>query len=103
MAPAEFERICKQIGAEKLLQVLHDCMSSERMSDERKNLTRLRVMFVIHIMMYSRSQRSNSFQVTLARTLQQFVINDQGSAFLRNPGVAAHPRTFMSASQLVSS
>ena len=39
IALAEFEGICKQIGAEKLLQVLYDCMSSERMSDERKNLT----------------------------------------------------------------
>ena len=99
IAPAEFERICKQIGAEKLLQVLYDCMSSERMSDERKNLTRLRAIVVIHIMMYSRSQRSNSFQVTLARTLQQFGISDQGLASLRNLGVAAHPRTVKSASQ----
>ena len=59
IAPAEFERICKQIGAEELLQVLYDCMSFKRMSDERKNLTRLRAIVVIHIMMYSRLQRSN--------------------------------------------
>ena len=44
MAPTKFEKICRQIGANKLLKVLYDCMSSERMSDERKNLTILRAM-----------------------------------------------------------
>ena len=63
------------------------------MSDERKNLTKLQAMVVIYIMMYSHSQRANWFQVTLARTLQQFGISDQGLASLRNLGVAAHPPT----------
>ena len=50
-------------------------------------------------MIYSHSQRANWFQVTLARTLQQFGISDQGLASLRNHGVAPHPRTIKSASQ----
>lgn len=99
MDPSEFEKICKHVGAEKLLKMLYDLMSSERMSDERKNLTKLRAMVVIYIMMYSHSQRANWFQVTLARTLQQFGISDQGLASLRNLGVAAHPRTVKAASQ----
>lgn len=50
-------------------------------------------------MMYSQSQAVNLFQVTLTRTLQQFGITDQGSASLRNLGVAAHPRTVKAALQ----
>ncbi len=99
MDPSAFEKICEQVGAGKLLKALYDLMSSERMSEDRKNLTKLRAMVVIYIMMYSHSQRANWFQVTLARTLQQFGISDQGLASLRNLGVAAHPRTVKSASQ----
>ena len=99
MSPSEFEKICRQIGADNLLKAMYDLMSSERMSDERKSLTKLRAMVVIYIMIYSHSQRANWFQVTLARTLQQFGISDQGLASLRNLGVAAHPRTVKLASQ----
>ena len=59
MAPNKFEKICRQIGADKLFKVLHNCMSSQRMSDEKKNLAKLRAM----VMMYSHSQRANCFQV----------------------------------------
>ena len=44
-------------------------------------------------MIYSQSQRANWFQVSLARTLQQFGISQQGLASLRNLGTVAHPRT----------
>ena len=74
MSPSEFEKICRQVGADNLLKAMYDLMSSERMSDERKSLTKLRAMVVIYIMIYSHSQRANWFQVTLARTLQQFGI-----------------------------
>ena len=70
------------------------------MSTERKNLAKLRAMVVAYIMMYSQSQKANWFQVTLARTLQQFGISDQGLASLRNLGVAAHPRSVKTASKL---
>ena len=96
----EFEKICKQVGAENLFNLLVDTMSSEKMSSERKNLAKLRAMVVTYIMMYSQSQKANWFQVTLARTLQQFGISDQGLASLRNLGVAAHPRTVKTASKL---
>ena len=96
----EFEKICKQVGAENLFNLLVDTMSSEKMSTERKNLAKLRAMVVTYIMMYSQSQKANWFQVTLARTLQQFGISDQGLASLRNLGVAAHPRTVKTASKV---
>ena len=99
ISPSEFEKICQQIGANNLLKAMYDLISSERMSDERKNLTKLRAIVVIYIMMYSHLQRANWFQVTLAGTLQQFGISDQGLASLRNLGVPAHPRTVKSASQ----
>ena len=38
MSPAEFEKICRQIGADNLFKAMYDLMSSERMSDERKVL-----------------------------------------------------------------
>ena len=82
MSPAEFEKICGQIGADNLFKAMYDLMSSERMSDERKSRTKLWAMVVICIMIYSHSQRANWFQVTLARTLQQFGISDQGLACL---------------------
>ena len=99
MDPAEFEKICEQIGADNLYKVLCSTMGTERMSNERKYLTKLRAMVVIYIMMYSHSQRVNIFQVTLARTLQQFGITDQGLASLQNLGIAAHPRTMKAAIQ----
>ena len=82
MDSAEFEKICEQIGADNIYKVLCSTMGTERMSNERKYLTKLRAMMVIYIMMYFHSQRVNLFQVTLARTLQQFGITDQGLASL---------------------
>ena len=99
MDPNKFEQICKQVGAENLFHTLCAAMTSGRMSEERKHLTKLRSMVVIYIMMYSLSQRSNWFQVTLARTLQQFGINERGLESLRNLGVAAHPRTVKAATK----
>ncbi|CAB4030684.1 Hypothetical predicted protein, partial [Paramuricea clavata] len=87
--PSEFEKNCKQVGAEELFKVLFDAMSSNRMSDER-HFTKLRTMVVIYIMMYSHSQSAKWFQITLSGTLQQFGISDQGLASLRNLGAAAH-------------
>ena len=37
ISASEFEKICRQIGADNLLRAVYDIMSSERMSDERKN------------------------------------------------------------------
>ena len=99
MNPNKFEQICKQVGAENLFHTLSAAMTSGRMSEERKYLAKLRSMVVIYIMMYSLSQRSNWFQVTLGRTLQQFGINERGLESLRNLGVAAHPRTVKAATK----
>ena len=76
MDPSEFENMCKDIGAEKLFYLLCDIMSSDRMFNERKQLIQLHSMVVIYVMIYSRSQKNNWFQITLARTLQQFGISE---------------------------
>ena len=73
------------------------------MSTERKQLSKLRTMVIIYIMVYSQSQRSNSFQVALSRTLQQFGITEQGLQSLRNLGIAAHPHTVKAQAKLSSS
>ena len=99
MNPNKFEQICKQVGAENLFHTLSAAMTSGRMSEGRKYLAKLRSMVVIYIMMYSLSQRSNWFQITLGRTLQQFGINERGLESLRNLGVAAHPRTVKAATK----
>ena len=59
-------------------------------------------MVIIYIMVYSQSQRSNSFQVALSRTLQQFGITEQGLQSLRNLGIAAHPHTVKAQAKLSS-
>ena len=102
MDPDRFQEICAQAGVANLFSILNNAMSLTRMSDERQQLTKLRVMVVLYIMMYSRSQRANWFQLSLARTLQQFGISHQGLASLQNLGIVAHPRT-MKASMLASS
>ena len=43
--------------------------------------------------MYSKSQRANWSNVSLSRTLQQFVISQQVLSSLRNLGITAHPCT----------
>lgn len=102
MDPKRFQEICTQAGAKKLFSTFYDAMSSQRMSEERQELTKLRVMVVIYIMMYSQSQKANWFQVSLARTLQQFGISQQGLASLRNFGLVAHPRTIRGTMQTSS-
>ena len=102
MDPEQFQHMCTQAGAANLFSTLYNAMSSYRMSDERQKLTKVRVMVVIYIMIYSQSQRGNWFQVSLARTLQQFGISQQGLESLRNLGIVAHPRT-IKASMHVSS
>ena len=103
MDPTAFERICQNVGAENLYRCIKDAICSERMSDERKHLSQVRTMVVIYIMVYSQSQRSNSFQVALTRTLQQFGISEQGLQSLRNLGIAAHPHTIKAQAKLSSS
>ena len=51
-------------------------------------------------MVYSQSQRCNSFQIALSRTLQQFGISEKGLESLRNLGITAHPRTVKTQSRL---
>ena len=93
MDPDRFQDICKQVGVSSLFSTLHDATSTNRMSDEQQNLTKMRVVIVIYIMMYSQSQQANWFQVSLARKLKQFAISQQGLASLRNLGIVAHPQT----------
>ena len=78
MKPNKFQDICRQVGVASLFSSLHDAINSNRMSDERQELTKMRVVVVIYIMMYSQSQRPNWFHVFLARTLKQFGISQQG-------------------------
>jgi hypothetical protein len=102
MDPDQFQDICMEAGAANLFSTLYNAMSSDRMSEERQELTKLRVMVVIYIMIYSQSQRANWFQISLARTLQQFGISQQGLASLRNLGIVAHPRTIKASMQASS-
>ena len=90
MNPDAFEKLCKDAGAENLYHCIKDAICHERMSNERKHLSGIRTMVIIYIMMFSRSQKSNSFQVALSRTLQQFGISNEGIQSLRNLGIAAH-------------
>ena len=93
MNPHIFEQMCKTAGAENFYLSIKNAMWSERMSEERKQLCTVRTMVVIYIMLYSQSQKCNSFQVALSRTLQQFGISNKDLESLRNLGIAAHPRT----------
>ena len=104
MDPTAFESICTRVaGAENLYNCINNAICSNRMSTERKQLSKLRTMVIIYIMVYSQSQRSNSFQVALLRTLQQFGITEQGLQSLRNLGIAAHPHTVKAKAKLSSS
>ena len=49
MDPDHFQDICMQVGAAQLFTTLYNAMSSTRMSDERQQLTKLRVMVVLYI------------------------------------------------------
>ena len=73
------------------------------MSEKRKNLNKIRTMVIMYIMLYSQSQKCNSFQVTLSRTLEQFGISRQGLESLRNLGIVAHPKTTNILTKLSSS
>ena len=103
MDPDAFEKLCTDAGAENLYRCIKDAICHERMSHERKHLSSIRTMVIIYIMMYSRSQKSNSFQVALSRTLQLFGISNEGIVSLRNLGIAAHPETFKALTKLSSS
>ena len=103
MDPTAFESICRDAGAENLYNCINNAICSNRMSTERKQLSKLRTMVIIYIMVYSQSQRSNSFQVALSRALQQFGITEQGLQSLRNLGIAAHPHTVKAQAKLSSS
>ena len=93
MDPNAFEKLCIDAGAENLYHCIKDAICSERKSHERKNLSGIRTMVIIYIMMYSQSQKCNLFQIALSRILQQFGISNEGIESLRNLGIAAHPQT----------
>ena len=65
-------------------------LKTHKMSAEWKQLSSLHTMVIIYIMIYSQSQKANSFQVALSRTLQQFGISKQGLESLRNFGITAN-------------
>ena len=93
MDPDEFEKLCRNAGAENLYSCIYDAICTEQMSDERKKLVKVRTMVTVYILAYSQSQRCNSFQIALSRTLQQFGISERGLESLRNLGITAHPCT----------
>ena len=103
MDPDAFESFCEQVGAEKLFSSIYNAMISKKMSKNRKELTKVCTMVIIYMMVYGQSQKANSFQVTLSRTLQQFGISEQGLMSLRNLGIAAHPHTVKSAAKISAS
>ena len=65
MGPYIFEQMCKDAGAENLYLSIRNAMWLKRMSEERKQLCSVRAMVVIYIMLYSHSQKCNSFEVAL--------------------------------------
>ena len=87
------EQMCKNVGDDNLYNCIKDATCSEKMSDERKHLSEVRTMVIIYIIVYSKSQKSNSFQVALSRILLQFGISQQGLESLKNLGITAHPET----------
>ena len=99
MDPHAFEKVCNDVGAEKLYSTIFGSMCPDQISNERKHLTKIRAMVIIYIMMYSLSQKANWFQIALSRTLQQFGITERGLASLKNLGIAAHPHTVKAAAR----
>eukprot|EP00112_Aurelia_sp_Birch-Aquarium-sp1_P003440 Seg1384.3 transcript_id=Seg1384.3/GoldUCD/mRNA.D3Y31 product="hypothetical protein" protein_id=Seg1384.3/GoldUCD/D3Y31 len=97
--PKEFEKICFDAGSKLLFDTICMSITSERQSDERKHLNRVRTVVVIYILMYGLSQRNNWFQATLARALGEYGISDQALTALKNLGMAAHSKTIQSASK----
>ena len=91
MDPNVFEKICSDAGANNHYKCIRDSISSDNMSEECKQLSGIRTMVIIYIMMYSQSQKSNAFQIALSRILEQFGITKRGLESLRNVG--AHPQT----------
>ena len=59
-----------RFGAGTIFATFCDVMSTERMSEERKKLSRIRAMIVIYMLMYGESQRAHLFQVASSITLQ---------------------------------
>ena len=99
MNPENFEKFCNEVGAGMIFKKIHESMCSERMSESRHSLNKLRTMVIIYMLIYGRCQRANSFQVALSRTLKQFGISEQGLISLRNLGIAAHPHTVRAAAK----
>ena len=95
--------MCKDAGADKLYSCIQEAILLNQISEKRKNLNKMRTLVIIYIMLYSQSQKCNSFQVALARTLQQFGISKQGLESLRNLGIVAHPKTVNILTKLSSS
>lgn len=103
MNPEAFEKMCGDAGAENIYMCIKDAICSDRMTDERLHLSSIRTMVIIYIMVFSQSQKSNSFQIALSRTLQQFGISQQGLEYLRNLGITAHPKTVKTMAKLSAS
>ena len=61
MEPDKLQDICRQVRVASPFSTLHDAINSNRMSDERQELTKMRVvLIVIYIMMYSQLQRAGA-------------------------------------------
>ena len=99
MDPEIFEKLCIDAGAGKLFATIYQSMCTERMSESRVCLNKSRTMVIIYMLIYGQSQKANSFQVALSRTLRQFGISKQGLMSLRNLGIAAHPHTVKAAAK----
>ena len=103
MDPDVFEIICRDASAGELYSCIQESIMLDQMSEKRKNLNKIRTMVIMYIMLYSQSQKCNSFQVTLSRTLEQFGISRQGLKSLWNLGIVAHPKTTNIPTKLSSS
>ena len=81
MDPHVFEKVCNNVGAEKLYSIF-GATCPHQISNQRKYLTKIRATVIIYIMMYSLSKKADWLQIALPRTLQQFGITERtGSTF----------------------
>lgn len=101
MTPEAFKKICKD--AENVYLCIHNAICSDRMSNDHKHLTSIHTMVIMYITICSQSQKVNSFQLVLPRTLQKFGISKQGLESLRNLGITAHPESIKIKSKSCSS
>ena len=91
--PDSLQEACIVASANKLSHVIFNAMSYEDRSEKRQEHNKEKVVTIIYMLMYSRSQKASWFQKVMSNMVVGKDMSEGGSSVLHKSGIAVSKST----------